>query len=39
LKVPQGYELVVMIPLGFPAKISSAPNRREIGEFIHHNAF
>lgn len=39
LQVPHGYELVVMIPLGFPAKISSAPNRREISEFTHHNAF
>ncbi len=39
LKVPDGYELVVMIPLGFPAKISSAPNRREIGEFRHVNSF
>jgi nitroreductase len=39
LKVPQGHELVVMIPLGFPAKISSAPNRREISEFTHQNFF
>lgn len=39
LKVPQGYELVAMIPLGFPAKISSAPNRREISEFTHQNFF
>jgi nitroreductase len=39
LQVPQGYELVAMIPLGFPAKISSAPNRREIGEFTHQNSF
>jgi len=39
LKVPQGYELVLLIPLGFPAKISSAPNRREISEFTHHDIF
>jgi len=39
LKVPEGYELVVLIPLGYPAKISSAPKRREIGEFVHHNTF
>jgi nitroreductase len=39
LKVPQGHELVVMIPLGFPAKISSAPNRREIAEFTHPETF
>jgi len=39
LKVPPGYELVAMIPLGFPAKISSAPNRKAISEFTHHNFF
>ncbi len=39
LKVPQGCELVAMIPLGFPAKASSAPNRREIAEFTHHDTF
>jgi nitroreductase len=39
LKVPPGVELVAMIPLGFPAKISSAPNRREIAEFTHPDTF
>lgn len=39
LKVPQGYELVTMIPVGVPAKISSAPNRREIAEFSHQGTF
>jgi nitroreductase len=39
LNVPQDYELVVMIPVGFPAKISSAPKRREIAEFAHPGAF
>ncbi len=39
VKVPEGFELVVLIPLGYPAKISSAPKRREIGEFVHHNTF
>jgi nitroreductase len=39
VKVPDGYELVVLIPLGYPAKISSAPKRREIVEFVHHNIF
>jgi len=32
---PAGYELVTLIPLGYPAKVSSAPNRRENGEFTH----
>jgi len=39
LNVPEGYELVAMIPLGFPAKISSAPNRREMAEFTHQDSF
>jgi len=39
LKVPEGFELVAMIPLGFPAKTPSAPNRREIAEFTHPDTF
>lgn len=39
LAVPEGYELVALIPLGYPAKISSAPKRREIAEFTHSGKF
>ncbi|RPH49405.1 MAG: nitroreductase [Desulfobacteraceae bacterium] len=39
IKVPEGYELVALVPLGYPAKISSAPQRREIREFVHFNTF
>jgi nitroreductase len=39
LRVPAGYELVAMIPMGFPAKISSAPNRREVADFTHQDKF
>jgi nitroreductase len=39
LGVPEGYELVVMIPMGYPAKQPSAPKRREVGEFTHRNRF
>lgn len=39
LAVPEGYELVALIPLGYPAKISSAPKRREIAEFTHIGTF
>jgi len=39
IKVPEGYELVALVPLGYPAKISSAPQRREILEFVHFNTF
>jgi nitroreductase len=35
LEVPAGYELVSMIPLGYPAKSGSAPARREIQAFTH----
>jgi nitroreductase len=33
--VPAGYELVTMIPLGYPAKSGAAPKRREVSEFTH----
>ena len=39
LKVPEGYELVSLIPIGFPAKGTSAPKRREISEFTHYDEF
>ena len=39
LKVPTGYELVVLIPMGYPAKTPSAPKRRDIKEFTHYNIF
>jgi nitroreductase len=39
INVPSDVELVALIPLGYPAKISSPPNRREPNEFTHHNTF
>ncbi len=39
LNVPAGYELVVLIPMGYPAKTPSAPKRREIEEFTHCDKF
>ena len=35
--VPEGYELVTMIPLGYPAKSGGAPKRKEISEFVHYD--
>lgn len=35
VNVPPGYELVVMIPMGYPAKSGSAPKRKELSEFVH----
>jgi 2-C-methyl-D-erythritol 4-phosphate cytidylyltransferase len=37
LGVPQGYDIVSLIPLGFPAKVPSAPKRREVEEFTHQD--
>ncbi|MFP4531968.1 MAG: nitroreductase family protein [Desulfobacterales bacterium] len=39
LNVPDGYELVSLIPMGYPAKVPSAPKRREISEFTHTDTF
>lgn len=39
LEIGDDYELTVLIPVGFPAKESPAPKRREIAEFIHHEKF
>lgn len=39
LGVGEGYELVALIPMGYPAKVSAAPKRREIGEFAHYENF
>jgi len=39
LGVPEGYELVAMLPLGYPAKQPAAPKRREISEFTHSEKF
>ncbi len=39
LAVPAGYELVVFIPLGYPAKVPTPPSRREPVEFVHRHHF
>jgi len=39
LGVGLGYELAVLIPVGYPAKDSPAPKRRDIGEFTYYNRF
>ncbi len=39
LGVPDGHEVVSMIPLGHPAKIGKAPERREIDTFVHRDRF
>ena len=39
INVPEGYELVSLIPLGYPSKVPSAPKRKEISEFTHTDTF
>ncbi|MDQ1336777.1 MAG: hypothetical protein QG552_3727 [Thermodesulfobacteriota bacterium] len=39
LGAPKGYELVSLIPMGYPTKESGAPKRREISEFTHYDRF
>ncbi|MFH0726124.1 MAG: nitroreductase family protein [Pseudomonadota bacterium] len=39
LKVPAGYELVSLIPMGYPAKTPSVPKRRDTEEFVHKETF
>jgi nitroreductase len=39
LGVGEGYEVVALIPIGYPAKESPAPKRREIREFLHEEKF
>ena len=39
LNVPDGYELVNIVPVGYPAKIGKTPPRREISEFVHFEKF
>jgi nitroreductase len=39
LNVPEGYEVVALIPLGYSAKEARAPKRREISEFVHYDRF
>ena len=39
LNVPDKHELVLLIPLGYPAKIPPAPKRRDVNEFTHFNRF
>ncbi len=39
LKIPTGYELVSLIPIGYPDHQPSAPKRRGFEEFVHYGTF
>lgn len=37
--LPEGYEIVSLIPLGYPDHQPSATPRKNLIEFVHHNQF
>lgn len=39
LNVPETHDLVVLIPMGYPAKRPSMPKRKERNEFVHWESF
>ncbi len=39
LQIPEGIELVSLIPTGYPAKGTGAPKRREVSEFTHYDKY
>jgi nitroreductase len=39
LCIPEGFEIVSLLPLGYPAHTPSAPKRREITAFLHYEHF
>jgi nitroreductase len=39
LNAPDGMELAALIPVGYPAKDSKAPKRRDIDDFTHYDSF
>ncbi len=39
LDVPSGYEVVSMIPIGYPAQDPKPPKRKDISEFVHYEKF
>lgn len=39
LNVPETHDLVVLVPLGYPAKRPNAPKRKAINEFVHEETF
>ncbi len=39
LGVPEGYEVVTMVPVGYPAQNPKAPKRKEISDYVHFDKF
>lgn len=39
LNVPQGVEVVALVPMGYSDQTPKAPKRKELAEFVHTNRF
>lgn len=39
LELPEGYEIVALIPIGYPDQNPSAPKRKTVEEFVHYEIF
>ena len=39
LKIPPGFQVVVLVPLGYPAQPGRAPSRKELSEITFYNKF
>jgi nitroreductase len=39
LKVPEGFEVVVLVPLGYPAQTGRPTSRKELSEITFRNRF
>ncbi len=39
IKLPEGHEVLALIPMGYPDQDPKAPKRREISEFVHYDTF
>ena len=39
LGIPKDYEVVVMVPIGYPSMDAKPPARRDVNEFVHRDGF
>jgi len=39
VKLPTEHEVLVLVPLGYPAQEPSPPKRRDMSEFVHYDTF
>jgi nitroreductase len=39
INLPEGYELVTLIPVGFPDHKGTSPQRKDLKDFVHEDSF